>query len=130
MAINLNFKYGPKLLEENVEVRVFNHVVQAYSVNKSKWVDLDQSDWFIEAPRGPEVFYVYKDNRIPKSDFLRVTEQAAEMRGMTPEELRAKFKVVTEFPKYTLSHARSKNGRPFRDFHYVNGKLFANVYAW
>jgi hypothetical protein len=130
MAINLNFKYGPKLLQENVEVRVFNHVVQAYSVNKSKWVDLDQSDWFIEAPREPEVFYVYKDNKIRKSDFLRVTEQAAEMRGMAPEDLRAKFKVVIEFPKYTLSHARSQNGRVFRNFRYVSGKLFADVYAW
>lgn len=130
MALNFKNFNGPKILEENVEVRIFNNTIQAYSKTHSKWVDLDQSDWFIEAPREPEVFYVYKDNRIPKKHFLRITEDAAKICRTTPEALRAKFKVVTEYPEYSRSHARSKNGRPFRDFRYVDGKLFANVYAW
>lgn len=129
MALNLK-SFGPKLLEKEVEVRVINHVIQAWSKASSKWVNLDQSDWFIEAPRPAKTFYVHGQCRIPEEKFAKSVERLCEVFHTKKEALRASFRVEKEYPEYTRSQARTKSGRPLRDFHYVDGKLFANVYAW
>ncbi|MBO7715749.1 MAG: hypothetical protein J6S85_19460 [Methanobrevibacter sp.] len=144
MAIDLSKFKAPKLLEANVLIEVRNHIIYAWSKNHEEWVELDQNKWLVPSEYGA------KDHEYFMWESPSTTaEQRAEGFIFDPtasrftdeqwEELPAFMRdifIATGFRRQKHIHyaidgyAYTKRGLPFRNFHYENGKLYADVYNY